>query len=241
MKNIEIRYRLVFDDGTEHVFDVLLDGRTLDQIRPLPENPPDWARAEHDDLPFCAEAHEGPYCPAALALNELVTRFRALLSYTEVTAYVETADRTYVKRTSMQKVLSSLVGLLLATSGCPALNVLKPLARFHLPFATRRETLFRAASCYILGQYFQRERGYAGPPTLEGLGEAYKQVHLVNLSLSRRLREIPGGDANLNALVLLDVFAQDIAMSIESDLRDLRTLFDHSADASQQRNPFAAS
>jgi hypothetical protein len=240
-KNIEIRYRLVFDDGTEHIFDVLLDGQTLEQIRPAPEDPPAWARAEHGSMPFCEGAHQGDFCPAALALHDLVKRCRALLSYTEVTAYVETAERTCVKRTSMQKVLSSLVGLLLATSGCPALAVLKPLARFHLPFATRRETLFRAASCYILGEYFRREQGLAGPPTLEGLGEAYKRVHLVNLSLSRRLRELPGGDANLNALVLLDVFAQDIALSIESDLRDLRNLFEGYVDAGNRHDPYAAS
>ena len=64
----------------------------------------------------------------------------------------------------------------MATGGCPALAKLRPMARFHLPFATREETLFRSASAYLLGQYFLKERGEPHELGLEGLGALYEEI-----------------------------------------------------------------
>ncbi len=223
---ILIRYTLECDDGEVYRFDVRLDPDTLKQIRPEPVDPPPWTFIYDEERALCGVADSEECCPAALSLLDLTEHCAALLSYTQVTAHVETPERTYVRRTSVQHVLSSLLGLLMATSGCPCLALLKPLARFHLPFATRQENMFRVAGTYFLGEYFRQRNGQETGFDLDGLREAYKRIHFVNLSLARRLRELPGGDANLNALVLLDVFAQGISHAIDRHLQELGPLYE---------------
>jgi hypothetical protein len=46
------------------------------------------------------------------------------------------------------------MGLLIAGSSCPYTHFFKPMARFHLPFANKDETLWRAAATYLLARYF---------------------------------------------------------------------------------------
>jgi hypothetical protein len=100
------------------------------------------------------------------------------------------------------------------------------MARFHLPFATREETVFRAASAYLLAQYFLKRHGVEADLDLKGLREIYGLIHQVNKGLAERLRTIPAGDAHLNALVLLDLFAHALPFSIEENLAEIEHLFE---------------
>jgi hypothetical protein len=113
----------------------------------------------------------------------------------------------------------------MATSGCPNMALLKPMARFHLPFATKEETVFRAASSYLLGQYFLRQRGMPCDLDFEGLAEAYLRIHKVNMGMAKRLRTISQGDANVNAIVLLDLFAHELPSAIDLKMKTLEYLF----------------
>ena len=56
-------------------------------------------------------------------------------------------------------VVFSLIGIYMVTSGCPIMDKLRPMARFHLPFASTEETIYRAISTYLLGQYFLEQKG----------------------------------------------------------------------------------
>jgi hypothetical protein len=204
---------------------VVLDPQTL-RVREPVHHLPDWARLDYHQCSVCPlDKAVHPWCPAAMSLVDLVETFRDLLSYTEVEVLVVTQQRTMFRRTTVQKALSSLVGLYMATSGCPVLGKLKPMARFHLPFATRDETIFRAVGTYFMAQYFLRKKGRPFDQDLSGLRAIYDEVHAVNLDMTRRLRRVSAGDASVNAIVLLDLFAQELPTSIQENLSDLQHLF----------------
>jgi len=84
------------------------------------------------------------------------------------------------------------------------------MARFHLPFADVDETLYRATSMYLLAQYFRQQEGKAGDFELEGLKHIYDNIQLVNAAVADRLRAATKTDATVNAIIILDTFAQAI-------------------------------
>lgn len=223
-----IVYTFRMEDGQEFRFPVEVDAETLQLRYQLPETLPAWTSLEQESCHGCSlDRSRHRHCPAALAVLGCVERFSRLLSYTEVEVMVESNGRTVQKRTTVQKALSSLLGLIMATSGCPSLAFLKPMARFHQPFATRLETLYRAASAYMLAQYFLNKHSRPCDLDLSGLQRAYERIHQVNMGMARRLRGASASDANMNALVLLDLFAQEFPEAIGDQMRELEHLFEH--------------
>jgi len=167
-------------------------------------------------------------CPMAVSLVPLVGLFEKVRSYDDVTALVESDERTVTRRTSVQKVLRSLMGLLSASSDCPHIEFLKPMAHYHLPFSSREETVYRVVSTYLLAQYFLRQQGKAADAGLEGLKAHYRELQQVNQGMAARLGAIrdADGDSSVNALVLLDLFAQSLPDSIDADLEELMPAFE---------------
>lgn len=221
-------YTFTYAEGNQRQVTVriMLDPHSLEQIREPRQDVPEWTvlgRHQCSVCPLTQDAHL--HCPAALSLVELVETFRDLLSYSDVEVMVVTQHRTVFRRTTVQKALSSLMGLYMATSGCPVLGRLKPMARFHLPFATREETIFRAVGAYLTAQYFLHKRSKPADLDLVGLREMYHEIHQVNVDMTNRLRHVTAGDASLNAVVLLDLFAQELPFSINENLADLQHLF----------------
>ena len=90
----------------------------------------------------------------AANIVNIVEPFDRLLSYDEVHVDVTTEERMISLETTAEEGISSLMGLVIATCGCPHTAFLKPMARFHLPLASKEETIFRAASMYLLAQYY---------------------------------------------------------------------------------------
>jgi hypothetical protein len=76
------------------------------------------------------------FCPVVLNLAGIVEVFRDYFSYESVKVTVTMRERVSWKTTSLQEGLTSLLGLIIVTSGCPVMEHLKPMARFHLPFST---------------------------------------------------------------------------------------------------------
>ncbi|NUM55613.1 MAG: hypothetical protein HUU46_18360 [Candidatus Hydrogenedentes bacterium] len=225
---IDIAYQFRCADGEklDAALCIKLDAKTLEAKRERAETPPDWAKLDVHQCRVCPlSAPEHAHCPAALAFVDILNEFGPLLSFTEVEVTIVTRERTVTSKTSVQRALSSLVGLSMATSGCPILARFKPMARFHLPLATREETMFRSVGAYLLGQYFLKLRGAAPDIDLRGLRETYDLIHEVNVGLANRLRVIPAGDAHLNALVILDLFAHALPYSIDEGLAELEHMF----------------
>jgi hypothetical protein len=210
------------------------DGRTESlEAGPQPPGEPQDALPPWTDLGFhqCAncplQTSDSRHCPMAVRLVPLVALFEKVRSYDDVTAQVESDERTVTKRTTVQKVLRSLMGLLSASSDCPRIEFLKPMAHYHLPFSSRDETVFRVVSTYLLAQYFLRHQGKSADAGLEGLKAHYRQLQQVNQGMAARLGAIRAeeGDSSVNALVLLDLFAHSLPDSIDADLEELMPAF----------------
>jgi len=94
------------------------------------------------------------------------------------------------------------------------------MVRYHLPFATLRETQYRMISMYLLAQYFLYRRGKEPDLELKNLVKVYDDIRIVNKSFFQRLAHIKIKDATLNALVKLDMFAQHVSFSIDRNVLD---------------------
>ncbi len=134
---IIITYCFNFDNGIDKTFSLQLDRETLDFANSEINDAPEWAKLSYNKCTNCPLSEiDNNYCPVALNLNNLTEKFNAVVSHESVFVSVTTEDRTYKKRTTIDEALSSLMGIIMATSGCPVLDHLRPMARFHLPFAT---------------------------------------------------------------------------------------------------------
>ncbi|GEO81834.1 DUF6901 family protein [Pararhodospirillum oryzae] len=196
----------------------------------LPEDgdaPPAWTHlAFHPCAPCPLAPTPGALCPFARALGGFVHRFDAFYSYERAVVEVITAQRTMVAPCSLQEALASIAGLIGATSGCPLLAFFRPMARFHLPFASEQETLVRAFSLHLLGEYLKAGGSGARPVSVEALEARYAAVSEVNRGMANRLRAAFSRDAAVNAIIILDTFAQAVPFVAGEALAELRPLFE---------------
>lgn len=139
--------------------------------------------------------------------------------------YCKTPERTYLKKTSIVEGLSSILGIVMATSKCPIMGFFKPMARFHLPFSTIEETIVRSTSMYLLRQYFEYKSHKAPDLEFSKLDKYYDKVKMVNEGLLTRITTVVKEDADKNAIVVLDSLAQIISMEIDYSLNSLEYLF----------------
>lgn len=226
-RTIDYKYRFRFSNGWEKEFNVRLDNRTLRLIRPKAQSYPEWTNLNYFKCPNCPlEEDKHDSCPLAVNLADIIDAFKESLSYEEVDVSIETEARIYMKHTTLQRALSSLVGIYMVTSGCPVMDKLKPMVRYHLPFATEEETRYRAMTMYLLAQFLLKRRGMNPDWELRNLVCIYEDVRRVNRGFHKRIANIKIKDASINALVILDCFADYIEFSINKDVLDeLELLF----------------
>ena len=148
---------------------------------------------------------------------------KALVSFDTVGVTVPQAERTVYAETTAQQAMSSVLGLIMATAGCPWTDRLRPMARFHLPFASEAETLYRSVSMFLLAREIA---GATGPRGFAALEELYKNLHVVNRDMSRRLGAATTTDPARNAMALLDSYTTLLPAALERSLDELKPLFD---------------
>jgi len=220
------QYRFDMQHGNHAEIEVALDSETLDRVGVRVDNPPPWTALEAHQCPHCPlHPEQHPRCPVAIGLVDIIRHFDHLVSYDQVDLTVVTEQRTVSQRTTAQYAISSLIGLVMATSGCPHTAFFKPMARFHLPLASEESTIYRAAAMYLLAQFFLRKEGKASDPGLTGLGKIYQNLHLVNLHIAKRLKDATRTDSSVNAVVLLDSFTSTLPYVIEEHLDEIAYLF----------------
>ena len=224
-KMITYRYAFTFSDGMTKQFEIALDPGSLAMQNPG-AGYPSWARLDYAPCEACPlDRTQSEYCPIAANIAGLVDSFKDVVSYREAEIVVTTDDRIVSKRTAVQYGLTSILGIYMVTSGCPVLDRLRPMVRFHLPFASIDETVFRSAGMYLLAQYFRKRKGLSAELAFGGLSELYREINRVNVGLLHRLQAASNADANLNAVANLDVFAFTLHESTEESVGALEPIF----------------
>jgi hypothetical protein len=225
-KFITFDYSFVFEDKKHIDFSINLDILTLNYVENTKDVPAEWAKLENGKCLNCTlDSSKNIYCPVCLRIHNILLAFPNISSFEKVKVIVRSAERTYSSDTRVQKGLSSMLGIYMVTCGCPILTQLKPMVRYHLPFATLEDTIYHAVSSYLLRQYFQHKKGEKTDWNLEGLIDIYKEIQIVNETIALRLHNLAKKDASINAIVLLDIFAQALPFSIEHKLQSLEYLF----------------
>jgi len=224
-KYLKYFYTFEFQNRDSIEYSVLLDAKTLEFVSSPPELYPKWTLLENNKCSVCDLDETHKYCPAAVSIISLLEYFKDSISYEQVEVTVDVGTRKYVKSTSLQDGLSSLTGLLMVASGCPIMKILRPMARFHLPFATIDETEYRAASMYLFSQFFVMENDGEPDWELKKLYNAYGAIVKLNKSFANRLRSVVEQDANVNALIILDIFANTMKASDGGKFEGVKHLF----------------
>lgn len=211
MDDGQVRY-LIQLDGREIVFDV----------DPVPHDIsddaeyPDWALLTHKQCACCPlKETDCKFCPVATRIHPLIEKFSAHKSTERAHVRVETASRSYVAEVDLQSAISSLMGLLMATSGCPILKKLGAMASLHVPFCSTKETLHRSVGSYLTQQYFIQKNGGEPDWELKGLKALYEELGGLNQDFSRRIQGSVESDAMSNAVIIF--FATSILVSTSLD------------------------
>ncbi|MCK4653167.1 MAG: hypothetical protein KAU01_01855 [Candidatus Cloacimonetes bacterium] len=215
---LEFKYHFTQDNGQTKEFTIRLHPRTLELIHESYAKLPFWTNLEFGKCPNCTLSKENhKSCPIAANLVSITEFFQKSSSFEDVEVRLETYERIFNKKTSLQQGVSSLLGIIMVTAGCPILSKLRPMVRFHLPFATTEETIYRAISMYLAKQYFRKKKGLEPDWELKGLLDTYKEIHILNQAFYERLSFLKGKDANVNALIILDNFANYINFTLDRD------------------------
>ncbi len=151
-----------------------------------------------------------------------VEPFKALVSFDTVGVTVTQAERTVHAETSAQQAMSSVLGLIMATSGCPWTDRLRPMARFHLPFASEAETVYRSVCMFLLARDLT---GAGDSPGFAQLEDLYENLHAVNRDMSRRLGAATRTDPARNAMALLDSYTTLLPAALESSAYGVEAAF----------------
>ena len=219
-----IRYRFDLPDGSQKFLDFTFDAADFRLSNPAPAAPPFWTDLNFNQCANCPlTAAEHPHCPAALQMAAAIEPLKALVSIDTVGVTVTQSERTIYAETTAQQAMSSVLGLIMATAGCPWTDRFRPMARFHLPFASEMETVYRSVCMFLLARELAGESGSHGFGALE---ELYANLHVVNRDMSRRLGAATRTDPARNAMALLDAYTTLLPAALESSLEELKPLFD---------------
>jgi hypothetical protein len=228
MATIEMRYTFEDQKGGEFVYPILIDKKTGCLISEGQGIQPGWTALENRQCAVCPLTGErDPYCPIAVNIDGLVGYFKDFYSTDKMRITVTTQERTYFREAPAQTGLASILGVVMATSGCPIMDFLRPMAKYHLPFSTSEETIIRSTSMYLLAQYFIAKKGGKPDILLEKLNRAYGDVLLVNEGMCARIGTVvKQKDATGNAVIILHTLSQILGMAIDDKLDSLQSLFD---------------
>ncbi|NQV16882.1 hypothetical protein HQ531_15570 [bacterium] len=224
---ISLKYIFMMPDSTSYNFTILLDPVNLDYQTINRRKPAAWTDLSYHICPDCPLEKSGlARCPVATNLQDIVYAFKDAVSYDKVKIRIETEERTYSKdQVPTQSGLSSILGIIMVTSGCPSLDYLRPMVKTHLPFANISESIYRAISMYLVAQFTRNRNGLEPDWSLDGLTRIYDRIDKINISMVQRLQAATKQDASLNAVVILDSFAKMIPLTIGGTIKELETLF----------------
>lgn len=222
--SVNIEYHFELPGGESYSFYIdPARGHTAD--RDSAEHP-FWTKLDYAQCPNCPlKTADCTYCPVAVDLEEVVERFSAILSVTDVKIWVVTPQRHYYKECDAQTGLDSLLGLIMATSACPVLGGFRTMAKTHLPFSTHFESTWRSVGSYLIKQYFAQRDGKKPDLELKGMIDFYEEINTVNQHFADRVRDASQKDASVNAVIQLSALSITLQASLEEQLDEFRDEF----------------
>ncbi len=223
----EIGYRFDFEGKREDIeFTVRINRTTLVAYPPEGSMEHEWTLLDFNKCSICPlSSSEVKHCPIAFNLSGLAEIFSEINSYDEAIITVNAEERTYVKRAAIQQGARSIMGIYMASSGCPHMTILKPMVRFHLPFASQEESLYRHVTSYLLSQYFEYLDGKRPDLNLKKLEMEHVNVDLVNRGIFKRFERISKKDLNRNAIIILNTLSVMLKLGIKGKLKKLKYLY----------------
>ncbi|MDF1577612.1 MAG: hypothetical protein RQ753_04415 [Desulfurivibrionaceae bacterium] len=222
----QITYNISWQQGGKAHFNLDLDENSLVLLNKPAAELPDWT-----DLDYCRcmncplNSATTPRCPAATSFVPVVNQFSSVSPKLDTEVETIIADRRITQRAPAQRAISSVIGVLFASSGCPRTVYFRPMVRYHIPLSNENETMMRAASMYTLSQYFKFKEGEQPDLELRGLKNIYEELQIVNRTMAERLQAADGTDTSVNAMILLDMYAHTMPYQIEDSLKNLQYLF----------------
>ncbi len=223
---INYRYRFKFEKGPEKVFEIKLDEESLNIQNTIPAPLPEWARLEVSKCENCPLSQDSiPFCPTAASIVGLTHSFAEVMSIEPAEVIVESPARNYYKKVPAQQGLFSLLGIYMATSGCPVTQKLRPMVRHHLPFSSGPETIYRVLTMYLTAQYYRMQKGLTPDWELKELVHFYEDIKKVNVGFSNRLRQAVKQESLTNAVVILDTLASLFQHFSKKSVDSLENLF----------------
>ncbi|MDG9929958.1 MULTISPECIES: hypothetical protein [Pseudomonas] len=226
-----IEYRITLDDNHQFSYRIELD-RQYDAQHA--ETTPKWTRLEHNQCSNCPlRKEEFSRCPAAVDLHRVIEDFHGLPAVKRAHVWVRTPEREYTKQVGLEEGLRSLLGVIMATSACPVLGKLRPMAHNHLPFASSQEFILRTISQYLTRQYFNFREGRRPDWELKGLVKQFQQLQLVNQAFWQRILDVCEGDSNLKAFLTFFSMSSSLTVSMETQLLKIRPLVMSAGDGGE--------
>lgn len=217
-----IHYTFVLGDETVR-FDIALDAKLETSTQ---SDAPKWTELGCKQCSCCPlKTDEHTHCPAALRVHKSLARFENSASTEQIHLRVETERRNFEQNCDLQSAINSMLGLQMATSGCPILGKLRSMATFHIPFSSFAETLYRSVGAYLVKQYYAQQEGLEPDWELEGLQQFYEELELLNQSFSERIRQMDRNDAISNAVVMFFATSIVVASAIEEGLVEFKDYF----------------
>lgn len=223
---VNVHYRLDFEDGASAEFVVDTDLKSREPT-PCSGSPYEWQRLSTHRCAVCPPSMDDEeLCPAISAVLDIIEYFNRHPDHSRAKCTVTLPGKTVTADQGLQEALSALIGLRLASSTCPVLSRLKPLARFHNPFVSPYQTVFRAASMHLLGEYFRMQDGGTPDWTLAGLRKYYDDIGEVNVRISQRLKEARESGSSPVSMMILSVFSVTMSHLFDEHLAILKELYE---------------
>jgi hypothetical protein len=225
---MKVKYEFIFENDRTEIFDLSINDIDFNLTSLSTDTSQKWTRLDCNKCSVCPlDSSEHEHCPVALNLSAVVERFSKDLSYDQARIRVTIQSRVTEKFAPLFEGVSPLMGLIMATSGCPILSKFKPMAYTHLPFANETETILRAVGMYLTAQHLRMKKNLEPDWKMDKFQDMYAAVNQLNIDFSERLSTIQSEDANINALILLDMFAQVGTFFLTDDwIQDIEYLFD---------------
>lgn len=229
--SVSFEYEFKLEGGDDFHFSLEFDDTSFEFIPAVQKEAlPEWTALAFNKCEHCPLSNDThPNCPLAVNIATVSELFKDKISIEECNVVCQTNTRTYSKHVALQTGLHSILGIIMATSGCPNMSSLTPMARFHLPFASPEETMVRSLGFFLLSQFMAQQKQHIPTKEIKIDFDVYKRqfeaIRKVNKGILARIKSFSTQDASQNAIVILDGFADLLTMEIEDNFELISPFF----------------